>query len=131
MPADTQASDWKVRWKHNVEVLGVVHQVFRFGSKVANEERDLAFFGYGQRVGASAGSDAAWLWTSLRCETSFSINDLHGRKGELMGMTLGGIVFQAGVLLISAENLFKRTQLRHFGLGVGGAAFHAYGRWIK
>lgn len=127
MSVDTRAFDWSVRWLGNVEALGATYQLFRFESAEADIERKVRFVGYGQRLGATIGANAKFSSERLN-SSAFSLDDLNNRKGEVLGLTVGTI-FQAAMLFIYADGLFKRQTLRAYGLGLLSAGFQATGVW--
>ena len=129
MASDTRASDWKVRWDGDIQVLGVTHQVFIFKSQTANTRKRISFIGYGKPLGAHATTGGRETdWTSLGCKKSFSVDDLDETDGEIMGVT-GGFLLNIGVILISASKLFSMQRLIGVRLGVGSSAFYARGEW--
>jgi hypothetical protein len=142
----TKATDWEacgVAQAGGAVGVAVGTSVWQFRSALANRQANFNFTGVGAGVGGDLGGGVAPspanvatntqpnLWTSLTCNTPFSLNDLNASSGRITSAgASAGIGYSA--VFISAgtfPSLFSSQNVSGWNTGVGANASVLLGMW--
>lgn len=143
MGLSTKADDWQclcIMQIGEAALVGAGSFVFDFYSSKANISARMTLSGYGPGVGGNLGGMGEVTlnpndgWSTLTCDTPFSIRGLNGADGWFRSVGVGvGITFSLTDISARRPNadgyLFEEQSISGFGMGLGASAFAFKGVW--